>query len=1305
MKRESDLAKLYRPHRSPFVPALLGILALLLCVREVAAAPDDGWDARFFENGANGAVRAITTDGTNVYVGGDFTQIFGVPARRLAKWDGSTWSEVGGGIPTAQYVSALAVIGSDLYVGGNFQQAGTMNIDNIARWNGSVWSKLGTGVSGGSNQDVVAMAVIGTDLYVGGRITTAGGITVNNIAKWNGSSWSALGTGTNSMVRSIAVSGSDVYAGGAFSTAGGVTAFRVAKWDGAAWSALGAGVSGGFTVDVHAVATSGSDVYVGGQFTNAGAVAAANVARWNGSTWSALGSGINGLVTSLAASGADVYAGGAFTTAGGLAASNIAHWNGGTWSAMGGGTEQTNVSRLLALMVVGSDVYAGGLFSRISGVGAVDVARYDGTAWSAPTVVAGQAVSTSAITNIGAATSVEAFATSGGDVYAAGTFHSAGAVAATHVARWNGTGWAALAAPGAEPGANGTAFAIAVNGASVYAAGAFSTINGVSALNIARWNGSTWSALGSGLNGTAFALAVSGTDLYVGGSFTTAGGAPASNVARWNGSSWSALGTGTNGTVGSLAVIGSDVYAAGTFTTAGGVTVNNIARWNGSSWSALGTGTNASVFALAVMGTDLYAAGPFSSAGGTPVGSVARWNGSSWSALGTNLGLICNFCTVGITELAVSGTDLYAGGNFDSIGGVAAKSVARWNGAAWSPLGSGIPIVGAFGSFAVHGMAIAGTDLYVGGYFATAGAKSSSRIAVWHTCGNGIVEGGEQCDDGGTANGDCCSAGCQYELGGGGCADDGNACTNDQCDGSGGCVHPPNTAPCDDGLYCNGTDGCSAGACSQHTGNSCGGADGDVDCAESCDEATDSCTGADPNGSACNDGVFCNGADSCAGGLCVGHQGSPCPAPGGDANCAQSCDEASSSCTAPDPNGAPCDDGVFCNGADTCTAGVCDGHPGDPCTGGAECANACNEATDNCFVAAGAPCTSDANVCTDDLCTGTGACGHPNNTAPCDDGLFCNGADVCGGGICTHGADPCATGLECAHVCNETADNCFDPVGTTCSSDGNPCTVDQCSGTGTCAHAPGNAGTVCRPANGVCDLADSCDGVNSACPADAPQPNGTTCDDADACTTGDACAAGICTGTTTTVCDPCETCDPEGGCMLPTAPGCQTALPQKSSVAFKSGLDPKKHLVKWKWTSSAAVPLGDFGSPLTTSDYTLCVIQNVAGTPTLRHSLTAPAGGSCDGKPCWSAKPTGYQYKDKLATPDGLTKIKLKSGTAAGKAKLSVQGKGALLDFASVQFGTPLIVRLLRSDDAACWEARYSSPKLSKAEAFKSKSD
>ncbi len=82
-------------------------------------------------------------------------------------------------------------------------------------------------------------------------------------------------------------------------------------------------------------------------------------------------------------------------------------------------------------------------------------------------------------------------------------------------------------------------------------------------------------------------------------------------------------------------------------------------------------------------------------------------------------------------------------------------------------------------------------------------------------CGNGIVEFPEQCDDGNTANGDCCSSTCTFEPPGSTCGDDGNPCTADQCNGTGMCTHPPKPdgTACADGTLCSLNQQCSAGMC------------------------------------------------------------------------------------------------------------------------------------------------------------------------------------------------------------------------------------------------------------------------------------------------------------------------------------------------------------------------------------------------------------------------------------------------------------------------------------------------------------
>ena len=137
------------------------------------------------------------------------------------------------------------------------------------------------------------------------------------------------------------------------------------------------------------------------------------------------------------------------------------------------------------------------------------------------------------------------------------------------------------------------------------------------------------------MNKAVNALAVlddgTGPALFAGGTFTTAGGVTARAVAKWDGTSWSALGSGWNGNVHALTgLLNGDLVAGGAFTTAGGVSANYIARWNGTSWSALGSGMDFPVRALTTLPNgDVVAGGDFTTAGGVSANNIARWNGTS----------------------------------------------------------------------------------------------------------------------------------------------------------------------------------------------------------------------------------------------------------------------------------------------------------------------------------------------------------------------------------------------------------------------------------------------------------------------------------------------------------------------------------------------------------------------------------------------------------------------------------------------------------------------------------------------------
>jgi len=210
------------------------------------------------------------------------------------------------------------------------------------------------------------------------------------------------------------------------------------------------------------------------------------------------------------------------------------------------------------------------------------------------------------------------------------------------------------------------------------------------------------------------------------------------------------------------------------------------------------------------------------------------------------------------------------------------------------------------------------------------------------------------------------------------CTTDSDCAQDEVCD-NGVCVECLYDSDCTDGVFCNGAEECFVGSCVAGT-EPCNND-------QTCDEASDTCVDiVDPdcyNDSDCTDGVFCNGVEQCSGGVCVvGTE--PCDQD-------QICDEGSDTCVAEPEcsNNADCDDGLYCNGIETCSSGVC-------ASGSAPCSvELCNEGSDTC----------DDCVTNDD----------------CDDGLYCNGDETCSDGECAFGSGPCYEN----ETCEEASDQCL----------------------------------------------------------------------------------------------------------------------------------------------------------------------------------------------------------------------------------------------------------------------------------------
>jgi len=161
---------------------------------------------------------------------------------------------------------------------------------------------------------------------------------------------------------------------------------------------------------------------------------------------------------------------------------------------------------------------------------------------------------------------------------------------------------------------------------------------------------------------------------------------------------------------------------------------------------------DARVNALAVYddgdGPALYAAGEFAAAGGVTTGPLARWDGAAWSAVepsGWDNDTVLHALLV--ADVDGDGPALFTGGLFQFAPGAATVGVARWDGAAWSGLASGVD--GTVYSF-LDVDAPAGPRLTVGGEFLSVDGTPLERVAVWAGCSASCAPADVNCD--GTVN-------------------------------------------------------------------------------------------------------------------------------------------------------------------------------------------------------------------------------------------------------------------------------------------------------------------------------------------------------------------------------------------------------------------------------------------------------------------------------------------------------------------------------------------------------------------------
>lgn len=630
-------------------------------------APADWESYNDSVDAVNGPIYAMVTDGTNIYVGGDFTVAGSLSAYHIAKWDGTAWSVLDQGVNGV--VRALHMVGTTLYVGGEFTKAGSTTVNHIAAWNGTAWSAVGTGTDG----VVRAITSEGSSLFVGGDFTKAGSVSASNIAKWDGVAWTQLGTGVDGTVRALAHTGTILFVGGTFTTAGGVATKYMAQWNSTSWAAGGmdpqnpvnamiwtgtnlwAGsrllmrwngtswttIANTIEGYIYSFANRADMLVVGGAFTHSatGLTTKNNIFTCNATTggaWQALLSGTNGSVNAIAITAATtnkIFVGGAYSTADGMRVKNLAYYEGGSWAALGNGLNGSIYTSLWD----GESLYVAGAFSKIGSISANGVAKWNGTAFTSLKHTA--------------AFSVSEMLKSGDSLYVAGSGGGGG----RSFSKWNGVAWTDVMASRGLP-----VDAMTIAKDSIYYSTYEAKISGsiISRVDLAGLN---WVTLIPRIEGRVYSMVHDGKNLYIGGQFDEVDDVPAKNVAKWDGATWSAVGDGFDKTVWTLAFVEKELVAGGEFLNSGTKSMKRIAKWNGTFWNGLGEGLDSSVYAIASNGAAIYVGGDFATAGTVPADHIARWDGSKWEAIGSGVDNRVYGLTVGDGKLFISGVFGHAG--------------------------------------------------------------------------------------------------------------------------------------------------------------------------------------------------------------------------------------------------------------------------------------------------------------------------------------------------------------------------------------------------------------------------------------------------------------------------------------------------------------------------------------------------------------------------------------------------------------------------------------------------------------------
>ncbi|HEY9007469.1 MAG TPA: T9SS type A sorting domain-containing protein [Ohtaekwangia sp.] len=494
---------------------------------------------------ANSFVHAIQVVGTTVYVGGEFTSIGGQSRTRLAALDATTglasaWN------PSVDYIVmsiAVQTSSNTIFIGGFFDTAGGQVRNGLAQL--SLSTGLATGWAADTNGTgyIYKILLSGTNLFVAGSFSTVDGVARNSVAligttgTGNVASWDAQ-LNTNAYVYNIAINGTTLYLAGSFYQVNLVNRTSIAAVNTTSAALLNWSASP--NSDVMGLATNGSSVFIGGYFSMVNPLTRNDFILLNESTneiWP-FTFGLNGgEIYTMQVQGNTLYIGGAFSAIDRSARKNLAAFDIPTgkllsWAPTANGTTATFDNTVVRSMKIKDNtLYFGGVFLNVNGVARPNLAAVD--------LTSGKETTWNPVVGDGKTTSqyVNSIDIKDNTLYAGGVFSLVGGQSRTHLAAVDTeTGTVLSWAPDvAGSGIN----KLVARGSTVYVTGDFpKSIGGayrpysIAALDATSAQATAWNPLF--LHGRVIDIAANGYTLFASGNFDSVGVQPQNGVVSFD---------------------------------------------------------------------------------------------------------------------------------------------------------------------------------------------------------------------------------------------------------------------------------------------------------------------------------------------------------------------------------------------------------------------------------------------------------------------------------------------------------------------------------------------------------------------------------------------------------------------------------------------------------------------------------------------------------------------------------------------------------------------------------------------------